>query len=64
MRAQIPVPALAGFVAGLGGAGMAAAVYALHCTEDSPLFYVTWYGLAIGGVAVVSAVAGARLLRW
>lgn len=63
-RGATTVPALAGFVAGLGGAGMAAAVYALHCTEDSPLFYVTWYGLAIGGVAVVSAVAGARLLRW
>jgi hypothetical protein len=57
-------PAKAGFVAGLGGAGFAAAVYALHCTEDSPLFYVTWYGLAIMGVASVSALIGARSLRW
>jgi hypothetical protein len=57
-------PAKAGFVAGLAGAGFSAAVYALHCTEDSPLFYVTWYGLAIMGVASVSALIGARSLRW
>jgi hypothetical protein len=58
------VPALAGAVAGLAGGGMAAAIYALHCTEDSPLFYVTWYGLAILGVTLVATVLGARLLRW
>ncbi|MDP5336010.1 MAG: DUF1109 domain-containing protein [Paracoccaceae bacterium] len=58
------VPALAGFVAGLGGSGLAAAIYALHCTEDTPLFYVPWYGLAILGVTLVSTVVGARLLRW
>lgn len=58
------VPALAGFVAGLGGSGVAAAVYALHCTEDSPLFYVTWYSLAIAGVAIASSLIGSRLLRW
>lgn len=57
-------PRLAGFVAGLGGSGFAAAIYALSCTEDSPLFYVTWYGLAITGVAVVSSVIGPRSLRW
>jgi hypothetical protein len=57
-------PALAGAVAGLGGGGLAAAIYALHCTEDSPLFYVTWYGLAILGVTLVSTLLGMRLLRW
>jgi hypothetical protein len=57
-------PTLAGAVAGLGGAGLSAAIYALHCTEDSPLFYVTWYGLAILGVTAVSALLGKRLLRW
>jgi hypothetical protein len=57
-------PGLAGFAAGLGGSGLAAMTYALHCTEDSPLFYVTWYGLAIGGVTLVSSVIGMRLLRW
>ncbi|MGQ0564348.1 MAG: NrsF family protein [Gemmobacter sp.] len=57
-------PARAGFVAGLAGSGLAAATYALYCTEDSPLFYVTWYGLAIMGVTLVSTVVGARSLRW
>jgi len=57
-------PRLAGAAAGLGGGGLAAAIYALHCTEDSPLFYVTWYGLAILGVTLVSALLGQRLLRW
>ncbi|MGL6211208.1 MAG: NrsF family protein, partial [Paracoccaceae bacterium] len=57
-------PALAGSVAGLAGAGMAAAIYALYCTEDSPLFYVTWYALAILGVTLVSAAIGVRMLRW
>lgn len=63
-RGATTVPALAGAAAGLAGGGLGAAVYALHCTEDSPLFYVTWYGLAILGVTVVSAALGARLLRW
>jgi hypothetical protein len=57
-------PMRAGFVAGLAGSGLSAAVYALHCTEDSPLFYVTWYGLAIMGVTLVSTLIGARSLRW
>ncbi len=57
-------PARAGFVAGLAGSGLSAAIYALHCTEDSPLFYVTWYGLAIMGVTLVSTLIGARVLRW
>lgn len=57
-------PALAGFAAGLGGSGLAAMAYAMHCIEDSPLFYVTWYGMAIGGVTLVSTLIGARALRW
>jgi hypothetical protein len=51
-------------VAGLAGSALSAAVYALHCTEDSPLFYVTWYGLAIAGVTLVSTLIAARSLRW
>lgn len=57
-------PALAGFAAGLGGGGLAAMAYALHCIEDSPLFYVTWYGLAISGVTIAATLIGARTLRW
>lgn len=57
-------PALAGFVAGVAGSGFASMVYAMHCTEDSPLFYVTWYGIAIMVVTVVSTLIGSRVLRW
>lgn len=57
-------PFRAGFVAGLAGSGLSAVVYALYCTEDSPLFYVTWYGLAIMGVTLVSSVIAPRSLRW
>ena len=65
LRGAAPtVPVKAGALAGLTGGGIAAAIYAIHCTEDSPLFYVTWYGLAILIVTVVSALLGARLLRW
>jgi hypothetical protein len=60
----VTAPLRAGMVAGLAGSGLSAAIYALHCTEDSPLFYVTWYGLAIMGVTLVSTLIGARSLRW
>lgn len=63
-RGATTSPALAGFAAGLGGSGLAAMAYALHCTEDSPLFYITWYGLAIGGVTLAATLIGARVLRW
>jgi len=43
---------------------LAAALYALHCTDDSPLFVATWYSLAIAGVTVLGWAVGSRLLRW
>lgn len=57
-------PALAGAVAGLVAAGIAASFYATHCQNDSPLFLAAWYILATAIVAGVGAVLGARLLRW
>jgi len=63
-QGAVTAPMQAGFVAGLAGSGLSAAVYALYCIEDSPLFYVTWYGLAIAGVTLVSTLIGARSLRW
>jgi hypothetical protein len=57
-------PRLAGAVAGLLAGGLAATLYAAHCTDDSPLFVATWYSLAIGVVALAGAVLGPRLLRW
>ncbi|MGJ3263698.1 MAG: NrsF family protein [Salinarimonas sp.] len=57
-------PGFAGAIAGLAAAGVAAALYGLFCTDDSPLFVATWYGLAAGIVAGMGAVAGRRWLRW
>lgn len=57
-------PAVAGAVAGLLSAGLAATLYASHCTDDSPLFVATWYTIATAMVTAVGALAGSRLLRF
>ena len=57
-------PALAGGAAGLLAAATAAALYAFHCFDDSPLFVVTWYAIATLPVITLGAVIGGRLLRW
>ena len=57
-------PRLAGALAGLASGGFGAAVYALHCVEDSALFYGVWYSVAILGVAGLGALLGPRLMRW
>jgi len=56
-------PMLTGAVAGLIAGGIAATFYAAHCIDDSPLFVVTWYGIALALVALVGAVAGRWALR-
>jgi hypothetical protein len=57
-------PALAGALAGLLSAGLAATLYAAHCSDDSPLFVATWYTLATALVAAIGALAGAKLLKF
>jgi hypothetical protein len=57
-------PAVAGAVAGLLSAGLAATLYASHCTDDSPLFVATWYSIATALVTAAGALAGSRLLRF
>jgi hypothetical protein len=57
-------PAVAGAVAGLLSAGLAATLYASHCTDDSPLFVATWYSIATALVAAIGALVGAKLLRY
>lgn len=65
LRATAPVdPGLAGAAAGMTAGAIGAAVYALHCPDDSPLFVATWYSLAILIVSAAGYVAGRRLLRW
>lgn len=57
-------PARTGAALGLGVSGAAAAGYSLYCTQDNPIFFVTWYGAAILLVTALGAIAGPRLLRW
>jgi hypothetical protein len=57
-------PVLAGGIAGMLAAALAATLYATHCTDDSPLFVATWYTLAIALVALIGALAGRRILRF
>jgi hypothetical protein len=57
-------PRLAGAAAGLLAGGLAATLYAAHCPDDSPLFVVTWYSLAIAMVVIAGSLIGPRVLRW
>jgi hypothetical protein len=57
-------PAVAGAVAGLLSAGLAATLYASHCTDDSPLFVATWYSIATAFVAAIGALVGSKVLRF
>jgi hypothetical protein len=57
-------PAVSGAVAGLLSAGLAATLYASHCTDDSPLFVAAWYTVATALVTAIGALAGAKLLRY
>jgi hypothetical protein len=57
-------PALAGAMAGLLSAGLAATLYAAHCTDDSPLFVATWYSIATALVTAIGALAGSKVLRF
>ena len=57
-------PAMAGAIAGLLSAGLAATLYAAHCTDDSPLFVATWYTIATALMAALGALAGSRVLRF
>jgi hypothetical protein len=57
-------PAVAGAIAGLLSAGLAATLYASQCTDDSPLFVATWYTIATALVTAVGALVGSRVLRF
>ncbi|MFJ6324501.1 MULTISPECIES: NrsF family protein [unclassified Rhizobium] len=57
-------PGVAGAVAGLAASGIAATFYASNCTDDSPLFVLLWYPIAIAIVTGIGYVLGRRLLRW
>jgi hypothetical protein len=65
LRDGAPVqPALCGAAAGLLAGGIAAALYTLHCPENSLLFIVSWHVLAVLTVALCGAFVAKRVLRW
>jgi hypothetical protein len=65
MRSAAPANATrAGALAGLAAGAIAATAYGLHCTDDSPLFVLVWYGTAIAILAALGAAAGRKLLAW
>jgi hypothetical protein len=57
-------PGVTGAVAGLLAGAIAASLYAIHCTDDSPLFVAVWYGLAYAVTAMLGGIAGRVWLRW
>jgi hypothetical protein len=57
-------PRLCGAMAGLLAGGIAAALYTLHCPEDSLLFVASWHVPAILTVTIFGALAAGRWLRW
>jgi hypothetical protein len=57
-------PAVTGAIAGLLSSGLAATLYAAHCTDDSPLFVATWYTLATALVTAVGALVGRKVLTF
>ena len=57
-------PARSGALLGLAVSAGATAGYSLYCTQDNPIFFVTWYGVAILLTTALGALAGPRLLRW
>jgi hypothetical protein len=57
-------PGLSGAMAGLAAGSIAAAFYAMNCFDDSPLFVITWYPIAILGAVLAGYFAGVRVLQW
>ncbi|MEZ0213926.1 MAG: NrsF family protein [Xanthobacteraceae bacterium] len=57
-------PGMTGAAAGLAAAAIAATFYAANCDDDSPLFVLLWYPLALMMVSAVGYGLGQRYLRW
>lgn len=63
LRQGMPTrPGLTGAAAGVASSAIAAAFYATHCPDDSPLFVATWYTLSTCIMAACGYVAGRRFL--
>ena len=63
-KAATSAPVALGAMSGLAAASLAAAAYAIHCNMDAPAYLLLVYGLAVGVITAIAAVAGTRLFRW
>ena len=57
-------PALSGAMGGMAAGGLAAALYSLFCDQDSVLFFLPAYAVAILIVALAGLLVGSRTLDW
>ena len=65
LRSLAPTrPGVAGGAAGLFAGASAAAIYALHCSEETLPFVAVWYVLGMLVPTLTGVIAGRRLLRW
>jgi len=65
LRSGAPTrPGLMGALGGLVSGGLAATLYAMHCPDDSALFVVLWYPLAIAMLTFAGSVLGRLVTRW
>lgn len=65
LRRQAPIELRrTGAVAGLLAGAMAAAIYALACTESTAAFVLLWYSCGIAVTTVVGGLLGPVALRW
>ncbi|MEK9596533.1 MAG: DUF1109 domain-containing protein [Rhodospirillaceae bacterium] len=63
-RAAVIQSRTIGALAGVAAGGIAAFIYALICTGDSPAYYGLWYSVTILISGAIGAIAGHRFLRW
>jgi hypothetical protein len=57
-------PGLAGALAGVFSGAIGGLFYGMFCPDDSPLFVLAWYLIAIGMVTAAGFVFGKLTLRW
>ena len=55
---------MSGAMAGLLAGGITAALYTIHCPEDSLLYIAAWHVPAVVLLAGLGALLGNRYLRW
>lgn len=63
-RGASPAPKRSALLVGISAGAAAATGYSLFCTQDSPIFYVIWYGAAIAIVTLVTLHFGRKQLAW